>query len=415
MANPMIEYNTLFFNNVLEQIHDISHPAHCIKFDDPDSDKTFFLGLKLKSVIPVLFSSKAIEINIVIDAETTRYIIVTNSDFEEIEFDTDHIAVHGENRASILLFLGAKKILNPYQDKLKDFHENLLYEDTSNNFEYMVRTNGERVESNGNNIRLHYLQELEEYYDKFTVFKINSTGDLREATCRQIICFLIATQTKQRWLPFSQDTLIAYQNFTLTGSHYVPYELILESLLANNWKYAYKDLYRCIEGLYTFPQVSSFREDISFTTIPLRKLAASIENRLGWRPNEAEAFGLLLHAVQDSLLDKFLSLFSTDDDIKSWDADLTQIEKLNEVNPPNERTIEKYKIIVHEKKAKYVAKKLYALRNSLVHFRPALDVIQKDDNEWNRILMLMIELVERLYDFYGQDFYVDIENLESAS
>lgn len=407
MANTMIDFNKVLFEVALKQATVEVHPCHCIRFENPEEDRIVFHDLKIDNSKPILYSSRFIEI---IDAEKNRYFVITEIDFETVAFDTNHIAVHNENRSAFFLFLGGKSVLNVKKDSIETFSDNRLFKDDDDSFEYMTNLKGEVIKIEGSPIRIHYLDDLEEYYEKFTIFKITPDGDFAKATSWQIVSYLMAKQTKYRWLPFEDLTIDAYETMTQVASPNIPYELICESLLSNKWKYAYKDLYRCIEGLYTYPHVTGFRHDISCNTVSLKKLASSIERKLGWRPTEIEAFSLLLKEVDTSILDTCIELF-TDEGIKSWDSDVLAIQQLEEASGRDMHKIRQYQKIIHEKKAGYAAKKLYLLRNSLVHFRPALDTIDKDDTEWNKIIVSMLALIRELSPLYDE-FFVEEDSSE---
>jgi hypothetical protein len=95
-------------------------------------------------------------------------------------------------------------------------------------------------------------------------------------------------------------------------------------------------------------------------------MALTLEETLGWHPREESSLEALLgHAVTDDLRSIASSL---DDEVPS-DA----------------------------RPAAYVAKRIYQLRNALVHYRPYQQKFSFKGTDWNRLCEAMALLVLHIY------------------
>jgi len=99
---------------------------------------------------------------------------------------------------------------------------------------------------------------------------------------------------------------------------------------------------------------------------PWTDMARTLEETLGWYPREEPSLEALLgHAVIDDLRNAASSI----------DAEI----------PPD------------AKPAAYVAKRIYQLRNALVHYRPFHQHFSFKETNWNRLCEAMALLVLHVY------------------
>lgn len=59
-----------------------------------------------------------------------------------------------------------------------------------------------------------------------------------------------------------------------------------------------------------------------------------------------------------------------------------------------------------DKSSEASASRIYKLRNNVVHYRPVHEVVQKPDDEWNRIIQAMLLVIDDIYAKYGSAFFV---------
>lgn len=153
----------------------------------------------------------------------------------------------------------------------------------------------------------------------------------------------------------------------------VPFHLPLQGILSYTWPALFLDLYRCLEQLYSAPRLIELVSKVSHKG-PLADLAFILEDVLTWRPKEEEALGGVLDRTSDST--KLLIL----------DAFTPGVKELP------------------DKSAEKCAKHIYRLRNSHVHFRPAMKAEHKTSGQWNDIVFAMCEAVYEAYEKLGVGF-----------
>jgi hypothetical protein len=124
-------------------------------------------------------------------------------------------------------------------------------------------------------------------------------------------------------------------------------------------------LYRCLEALYAHSQTHRLMSDLGIDR-PWTDMAQTLEAALGWHPREEPSLeALLCHAIPD--------------DLKAVAS------ALNSEIPQNSRV------------EVYVAKKIYQLRNSLVHYRPFHHSIDFEGVDWNRLCEAVALLVLHIH------------------
>ena len=146
----------------------------------------------------------------------------------------------------------------------------------------------------------------------------------------------------------------------------VPYQTLCRSMFDSDPATMFLALYRCIEALYAYASaqvlIDALKLDVSWP-----ELAASLEDKIGWYPREENSLTALMKFTRaQDLIEIFLSL--------------------GEIRPPPDADL-----------PQSVAKRIYLLRNSLVHFRPALQKMDHDKIDWNRLCETMAHLVSSVY------------------
>lgn len=166
-----------------------------------------------------------------------------------------------------------------------------------------------------------------------------------------------------------------FANFFEEGPDLAPYALPLRGLLSFSWSGLYLELYRCIEQLYATPKVLRLTERWN-SPLNIYEISKLLEDVLAWRPKEDEALELLFKELNPELCIAVQSAFRTQ---KFEDASRAPHAK--------------------------AAKRIYALRNACVHFRPATKVGEVSDVQWNEITVFMLQAVRQLYDRFGVRFH----------
>lgn len=365
-----------------------------------------------------------------------NYLILSNIIFDEsknIEFDKNLIEYVEDYKKSFFVYLASKDVLKIKTSKKEIFLSNILEKEKEEKyFEYIQNTG----------IRRHKYNDIYEYYDDFSIFKIpsqsifNSSDDIYKT-----ILYLITIHLDLKFLPYSEKTIQAFQDVALSSANKIPYKYVCEAFIASQFKYAYKDLYRCIENLYGLEIIKKLLSVVSLEC-NLEKLREELENVLSWRPNELSSFTEIMQSINADLLNKISSVLCSYERDTSWLTDeklkevkLEEVKKLTNLQKSSRKknieslfkririricdasvetkkkenieenieelqtNIEKIDKEILRKKALFCANRLYSLRNSLVHYRKALESkkIEYTDTTMQEIIILMLNLIDELY------------------
>lgn len=168
-------------------------------------------------------------------------------------------------------------------------------------------------------------------------------------------------------LDFSELTLTRFEKLFIEGSQNIPYENLLLSLVSVYWKYAFLDVYRCIERLFCISALEDFHKNLKLGD-SLLKFSADIENYIGWRPKENEALNKLI----ENSPEKAIQLF------------------------------QEVKIFIDGQKEGKYGELMYRVRNSIVHFRPANEEIKLDDENWDKLINSSLLIIDYWYNKYDK-------------
>ncbi|HBC8110644.1 TPA: hypothetical protein ACUB1K_003539 [Klebsiella michiganensis] len=174
-------------------------------------------------------------------------------------------------------------------------------------------------------------------------------------------------------LDINNDLKLRIQTLFEAGEDTIPYSLPLQGLLSYNWQSLFLDLYRCLEQLYTALKLKSLVAKITYQGT-LADLAYLLEDELSWRPKEQDALASILAHSSEATRIKIHAAFLVNI------ADITDFS------------------------ASRCASFIYKLRNSHVHFRPAMKAETKKTDEWNGIILAMCDAVDEIYGSLGKDF-----------
>lgn len=145
----------------------------------------------------------------------------------------------------------------------------------------------------------------------------------------------------------------------------LPYRTLCRSIFDMDSGALFLALYRCLEALYAFSYTSPLRQALSIET-PWDELARLLERNLGWWPREEPSLAALLAKADTPTLEALISLFPEG-------------------------------IPADGDRADQATKRIYSLRNSLVHYRPAHAESDHDAYDWNKLSIAMVGLVLHIY------------------
>lgn len=216
----------------------------------------------------------------------------------------------------------------------------------------------------------HELEDVTKLFPDVSIFQLDNDADSSGSIWRSLGVLLSAFYG-QGPIELSEEALESLKDLYEAGSDHVPFKNIVQGHLAMSWSGLFLELYRAIEQLFSVPKLTNLTAEWA-SPKPFYEIAELLENQLGWRPKEEDALRELIESCGDPLLDMLASELC-----------------------PNAGN-----------KAQAVAKVIYRLRNSLVHFRSAMPEQDYSTEKWNNRICLMIKLVSKLYEKHGKNYMV---------
>jgi len=220
----------------------------------------------------------------------------------------------------------------------------------------------------------HELDDVAKLFPRPSVFRARQHEPYLESDHRVLGALLVRSYVDGP-IQLSSVTIEKLQSIFESGSKFIPFRNLIQGLMSISWESLYLEAYRCMEQLYAEPRVSDLKSQWH-STLPLRDLAALLERHLSWRPKEDDALSKLLASCNPTCLTR-----------------LSIALGINEQSS-NQITL-----------AERASRKVYDLRNSIVHWRPIHEVINKSDTEWDDIVSALLELVGDIYESRGVPFF----------
>ncbi len=147
----------------------------------------------------------------------------------------------------------------------------------------------------------------------------------------------------------------------------LPFQTLCRSVFDADPASMFLALYRCLEALYAYSASKELAEVFNLT-IPWADIAAKIERSLGWRPKEA-----------DSLLS--LLKFAREQDLEAV------FTHLGEAKP--DATVALLPDVA--------TRRIYELRNNLVHYRPIHHFFEFKNVRWNELSATIAKIIRSIY------------------
>ncbi|MBM9593431.1 hypothetical protein [Roseitranquillus sediminis] len=145
----------------------------------------------------------------------------------------------------------------------------------------------------------------------------------------------------------------------------IPYRVLCRSLFDGDPTTLFLALYRCLEQLYSYSGARDLMRSLNIQE-DWNTVAAALEDCLGWYPKEEGSLvGLLRLADPDDLRALLIAL--------------------------DDETAE------HEQLAQQVARRIYRLRNAIVHFRPYHSSVDLDKYNWDALCKPLANVVVSVY------------------
>lgn len=174
-------------------------------------------------------------------------------------------------------------------------------------------------------------------------------------------------------LSISFDTRGSLVQLFERGNKWIPFELVLQGIMAFSWQSFYLEIYRCIEKLYSLPRLLELSGKWP-SQIALHDTAQLLDAILSWRPREEDALVGILKLCSPQCVENLLNSF----------------------NLRLESNSDKHAV---------VARAIYAARNELVHYRPSVSSSGVDDQSWDKRVGALVACVEDIYSLHGDTFH----------
>lgn len=217
----------------------------------------------------------------------------------------------------------------------------------------------------------HEVTEIATLFPNIICFKADNNYPFTSDIYRSVGSYLARTYAHGA-LALTPETLTILTQIFEVGNRHVPFDLLLQGMLSFSWTSFYLEVYRCFENVYAFTRLNRVT-DIRPVGKSLRDLAIMLEKELTWRPREEEALASILRFCSQSKLEALYVAICG-------------------AGEPTE---------YHSAAAKHV----YSTRNELVHFRPRMAAVKKNDAEWDLQIQALLECLDEIYAKIGDQFH----------
>ena len=200
-------------------------------------------------------------------------------------------------------------------------------------------------------------------FPKIHVFSVQDL--LIDESFKVFFLICLSGRRAEQWI--DEQLAQVLNSVTQLSAGAIPYETLCRSILDMDPSALFLALYRCLEALYALTLTQQLMTAVQISK-PWAEMAQTLEETLGWYPREEPS----LEALLDRAAPEHLQ---------------TVMAALNETIPDNARS------------AQCVARRIYQLRNALVHYRPFHRKFSFKAVNWNRLCEAMALLV---FHVYGQ-------------
>jgi len=218
----------------------------------------------------------------------------------------------------------------------------------------------------------HELAEIEPLFPPLLVYRSVTDADYHAITDR-VLGSILARTYFDGPISLEPDTVLGLTQIFEADSPLIPFRNLVQGVLAISWENLFLEAYRCIEQLYGMKRFGALKATLNFAASP-RDLAKMLEDQLSWRPKEAEAFIALVILCDEGLISTACAGLAIEADD-------------------------------HQKRCSKLVEALYGLRNTIVHYRPAHEAVEKVDADWNIIIRGMLAIIAQLYNDHADEFF----------
>ncbi|RHW40376.1 hypothetical protein D1B31_12575 [Neobacillus notoginsengisoli] len=280
------------------------------------------------------------------------------------------------------------------------------------------------LQPNDNKEVIYDINEIVPFYADFEVweidqkiFDINNENDLFRIYILWRISNEKETENRHKFsLNFLFNTLEQYVKLTQNPNSKHIAKVLFRAVSSTSWEHCYLELYRCIEKLYTIYHIDYLQGQLKMDT---NNIANSLEN-IGFKSREVNDVTKLFKKISTNqylfkkLKEEVFNIKSSSEKISLSQETLNNLKDLVENNTTaNEseisflfnklkkeftRSSEDNLIEISEK----MAEKLYTIRCNIAHLSYKHNHVDYDDEQWNNIIFIILNIIEELYDIYGK-------------
>lgn len=156
----------------------------------------------------------------------------------------------------------------------------------------------------------------------------------------------------------------------------LPYAELCRSVFDLDPRSLFMSLYRCIEATYAFDKSTKLGTALDLE-IPWYEIAAVLDSKLGWHPQEASSLNVALKHANRRDLAKICRWLEPGS--KSETNDLEEITFLSELEETDDLEA-------------LAGRAIYKLRNQIVHYRPSEHLLNVDAISWNPLCNTLVSV-----------------------
>jgi len=353
MSRKMIDANKYIFEVLAAFVQksevavSVSNNKRCIETNTKDKEWLQELKIINKQLILPNFQTASFEFN------SHKYFVAVGWQSKQT-IDSDEVIEFVQLNAGIVTAL-LFELKIPLSHEANPYHiaDKILYDDPINSI-----------------IKYEDFYLISSFFEPFSVYRIQEDSPFLQKNDIDLIRisgFYALKNSQLIALKFSSKTFDKFENIFFEGSKNIPYENLLFSLVSVSWKYSFLDIYRCIEMLFPLSYLEIFHKELKIED-SLLKFSADVEKYMGWKPKEKDAVNKLI-----------------DESPEEARKLLREIKKL--LDGTEEGNCGDF---------------VYKIRNSIVHFRPATQSINIEDNNWDMLIRASLYIVEYWYKQYDE-------------
>jgi len=204
-------------------------------------------------------------------------------------------------------------------------------------------------------------EDISAMVESIDLFAIPKGSRIRDLSIYRILIYIACNNKSRIYLPFSKRTISKFQMLAIEGANCISYENIYYAISSVNFKHSFLEIYRNIERLYPVCYIADFHDDLKLE-LSFLHFSSKLEKFTSWKPREESAIEKLFSLNPASISEGFQALLKTIGQESAKDHQF-----------------------------------LYRLRNSIVHYRLSNETYSINDQIWDELIYLLLEMNRHHY------------------